>query len=54
MSRAGLITLTTNSPGNFDGSSGNRTVAVTGLEPGFGNGVIAEVAIAMNFEKADG
>lgn len=47
--------LATNSViGNFDSSSGTRTVNFTGLEPGYGTGIITDVNISINFAKADG
>src|SRR5688572_7681601 len=51
---AGTITLTNTTTGNFDASSGTRSVTVTGLEPGFDSGVILDVNISINFAKADG
>jgi len=48
----GLITLTNSTPGYFDNSSGNRTVTVTGLEPGYGTGAILDVNISITFCKA--
>jgi len=52
--QAGTITLTNNTPGLFDGSSGTRDVTVTGLEPGFGLGTITSVLVSIDFAKADG
>lgn len=51
---AGVIVATNNTIGLFDASSGTRTVTFTGLEAGFGTGVILDVDIAINFAKADG
>lgn len=51
---AGTITLTNAIAGNFDGNSGTRGFTVTGLESGFGTGVIVDVDISINFAKADG
>jgi hypothetical protein len=51
---AGTITLTNTLDGNFDGSSGTRGLTVTGLESGYGTGVILDVNISINFAKADG
>jgi hypothetical protein len=51
---AGTIVLSNNTPGNFDLSSDTRTVTVTGLEAGFGTGVLTNVTISINFAKADG
>ena len=51
---AGVITLANATPGNFDASSGTRSVTVTGLEPGYDSGIITDVNISINFAKADG
>jgi hypothetical protein len=51
---AGLITLTNSTFGNFDASSGTRSVTVTGLESGFGTGEILDVNVSVDFTKADG
>lgn len=52
--QAGILVAVNNTPGLFDASSGNRTVAFTGAEPGFGDGIVQKVLIAINFAKADG
>jgi hypothetical protein len=52
--RAGVFVLTNNTPGIFDGSSGTRSVTVTGTEPGFGTGVLVSVTVAIDYLKADG
>ena len=51
---AGVITLTNSTTGNFDGSSGTRSVTVTGAELGYDTGIITDVNISINFAKADG
>jgi hypothetical protein len=51
---AGVITITNSLDGNFDDSSGFRGFTVTGLEAGYGSGVILDVDISINFAKADG
>ena len=40
--------------GNFDRSSGTRTITFTGAEAGFGNGLIQDLDVIINFAKADG
>jgi hypothetical protein len=52
--RAGFITATNSTVGNFDASSGTRTVAFTGAEAGYGTGIITGLTISINFAKADG
>ncbi|MBM4264268.1 MAG: PEP-CTERM sorting domain-containing protein [Deltaproteobacteria bacterium] len=52
--RAGAISGTNSITGLFDASVGNRQITFTGFEPGFGNGVIADVNISINYAKADG
>ena len=51
---AGIISLTNSTSGLFDGTSGNRTVTVTGAEAGFDSGVVTDVNVSINFAKADG
>jgi hypothetical protein len=53
IARADVI-ITNNTSGMFDASSGTRTVTVTGLEPGFGLGIVRAVILSINFAKADG
>jgi hypothetical protein len=48
---AGTIVLSNLNGGSFDGSSGTRNVAVTGLEAGYGTGIILDVDIAITFSK---
>lgn len=50
----GLITATNNTTGLFDASVGNRQIAFSGLEPGFGTGLITDVNVSINYAKADG
>lgn len=52
--RADTITATNSTPGNFDASTGTRSVTFTGAEMGFGTGTILDVNISINFAKADG
>ncbi len=54
MAAAGVISATNSTPGLFDGSFGTRDVTFTGLESGYGSGVITDVNISINFAKADG
>jgi hypothetical protein len=51
---AGLISITNNTTGLFDASSGNRLFGITGLEPGYGSGIVTSVTISIDFAKADG
>lgn len=50
----GLISGTNNIPGLFDGSIGNRQITFSGLEAGFGSGVISDLNVSIDYAKADG
>jgi hypothetical protein len=54
LASAGLMTLTNNTTGLFDASSGTRTVLIDSLTPGFDTNTITRVAVSIDFVKADG
>lgn len=47
----GAISVTNSTPGTFDASIGNRAVTISGFEPGFGTGVIADINVTIDYTK---
>ena len=52
--QAGIMTLTNNTTGLFDASSGTRPVIINLLTPGFDTNPITRVEVTIDFVKADG
>lgn len=51
---AGTFSGTNATSGLFDGSVGNRQISFSGLEAGFGSGVISDLNVSIDYAKADG
>lgn len=50
----GIISGTNSTSGIFDGNFGNRQITFSGLEAGFGSGVISDLNVSIDYAKADG